>query len=49
MGMSIDFDQGCALHVGIHELLGLFVGPPMVVGDDLELGTPGQEVFSRKV
>ena len=30
------------LHVAIHQLLGLVVAPPVVGGNDLELGPPGQ-------
>ena len=38
-----------ALHVLVHELLGLFVRPTMVVRDDLELGLPGQKILSQKI
>ena len=41
--------QGGAFHVRIHELLGFFVRPSMVVSDDLELRAPSQEIFPWKV
>ena len=41
--------QGRPPHVRIHELFGFVVGPAVVIGDDLELGTPSQKVFSREV
>ena len=39
--------QSGALHVGIHQLLGLHVGPLIVISDDLKLGPPSQKVFAR--
>ena len=36
-------------HVLVHELLGLFIRPTMVVRDDLELGAPGQKILPRKI
>ena len=41
LGNVHDRIKGGALHVHIHELLCLFIGPAMVVGDDLELRSPG--------